>query len=113
MAKNYFSDGDGVTLVAPYDVVSGAGCLVSTLFGVAQHDALTGQTLTIQVTGEWILKAEGAVSGQARAIGDIVYWDNTAKQCTVTSAGNRAIGNCTYAKATAATDVRVRLALQI
>ena len=40
--RNYIQPGHAITLAAPYDVVSGAGLLVGSIFGVASHDALSG-----------------------------------------------------------------------
>ena len=41
--RNYIQPGHAITLAAPYDVVSGAGLLVGSIFGVASHDALAGR----------------------------------------------------------------------
>ena len=49
--RNYIQPGHAITLLAPYDVVSGAGLLVGSIFGVASHDALSGGEVETQLTG--------------------------------------------------------------
>ena len=49
--RNYIQPGHAITLAAPYDVVSGAGLLVGSIFGVASHDALSGAEVETQLTG--------------------------------------------------------------
>lgn len=109
MAGNFIHHGDHVTLAAPYALTSGAGALVGSLFGVAIADAASGADTVLATMGVWNLLAEGAGSGQAIAVGAAVYWDNTNKRCTATSAGNTKIGVATAAKATTDVLVRVRL----
>ena len=53
--------------------------------------------------------AQGAGSGQAFAVGDAVYWDDTNKRMTKTSSGNTLVGAAMAAKLTAATTIRLRL----
>lgn len=109
MAGNFIHNGDHVGVAAPYALTSGAGALVGTLFGVAIADAGSGADVVLATQGVWNLLAEGAGSGQAIAVGAAVYWDNTNKRCTATSAGNTKIGVATLAKATLDVAVRVRL----
>ena len=40
--KNYVQPGNTITLTAPYDVASGDGLLVGSVFGVAAGDAREG-----------------------------------------------------------------------
>ena len=49
--KNYIQPGHTITVLAPYDVVSGAGLLVGSIFGVASHDALSSSEVETQLTG--------------------------------------------------------------
>ena len=49
--RNYIQPGHAVTLLAPYDVVSGAGLLVGSIFGVASGDAVSGAEVEAQLTG--------------------------------------------------------------
>ncbi len=99
--------GHSLTVTAPAAVLSGAGVLVGTaLFGVANNDAASGATdLEIQVDGVWDLaKATGAL-----AVGDLIYWDNGAKNVTATSSGNTKIGVVVAAAASGDATARVRL----
>ncbi|WP_336801800.1 DUF2190 family protein [Kaistia sp. MMO-174] len=107
--KNFVQPGDMLTLTAPYDVASGGGILVGSIFGIAAFSALSGAGVEAKTTGVFDLTAEGAASGQAFAVGDAVYWDNTAKRATKTSASNTKIGVATAAKASTDVVARVRL----
>ena len=74
--RNYIQPGHAITLAAPYDVVSGAGLLVGSIFGVASHDALSGAEVEAQLTGVIDL---AKVASQAWTAGAKVYWDNTGE----------------------------------
>lgn len=87
--KNYIQEGKMLTLTAPYDVLSGAGMLVGSVFGVAAFDALSGATVEAMTVGVFDIKK---VSAQAWEVGDKIYWDNSAKNATTTSTGNTLIG---------------------
>lgn len=107
MAGNYVQPGDVLDLVAPYDVVSGAGFQVNgNIFAVALGDALNGEDVRGQMVGVWDILA---VTLDTFAIGAAVYWDNSGKKCTSTSSGNNLIGVATKAKVNTDTTVRVRL----
>ena len=97
-----------VTVPAPYDVLSGAGALVGSLFGVAQTTALSGADVPLQMDGVWELKK---LSAQAWTVGVKIYWDNTNKQCDTTSAGNTLIGVATETAANPTAVGRVRLGI--
>lgn len=107
--KNYVKPGEVLTLVAPYNVASGAGLLVGSIFAIASASAASGGTVEGVTVGVFDLLAEGAGSGQAFAIGEAVYWDDTAKRVTKTSTNNTKIGVAVAAKATADVVARVRL----
>lgn len=87
--KNFVQPGDTVTVTAPYDVASGAGCLVGTLFGIAAYSAKTGEEVEIKATGVFDLPK---TSAQAWTVGAAIYWDDTAKNCTTTATNNTLIG---------------------
>ena len=84
--RNYIQPGHAITLLAPYDVVSGGGLLVGSIFGVASHDALSGAEVETQLTGVIDL---AKVASQAWTAGAKVYWDNTAKRVTTRDAEDR------------------------
>jgi predicted RecA/RadA family phage recombinase len=93
--RNYKSSGTRLTLTAPYDVASGAGFLVGTIFAIALFAALSGQKVEGERNGLVTLpKAAGAVTQ-----GQKLYWDDAAKLVTTTAAGNKLIGAAAVAAA--------------
>jgi predicted RecA/RadA family phage recombinase len=87
--KNFISTGDILEVTAPYDVASGGGCLVGTVFGIAVTDALSGQPVNIKRTGVF---DHAKTSAQAWTQGAAVYWDNTNKVFTTSASGNTLVG---------------------
>jgi predicted RecA/RadA family phage recombinase len=107
MAKNFVQPGETLPLTAPYDVVSGGGFLIGSLFAVALVTAASGSAVEGKTTGVFDLaKASGAVTA-----GQKIYWDNTAKNCTTTATSNTMIGVATQAAASGDATVRVRLGI--
>lgn len=106
--KNYIQPGNTITLTAPYDVNSGDGLLVGSIFGVATGAALSGATIEAALVGVFDLTKVGS---QAWSPGDKIYWDNAAKQTTKTTSGNTLIGTATDAVGNGAGETigRVRL----
>lgn len=104
--KNYIQDGESLTFTAPYTVSSGGGFLVGTLFAVAATDALSGAPVVGETCGVFALTK---VSAQAWAVGDAVYWDNTARLATTTAGSNTPIGHATAAAANPSGSGNVRL----
>lgn len=104
--KNFIQKGCTLALAAPYDRLSGQGMLVGSIFGVAAYDALIGAPVEAEVEGVFAL---AKVSAQAWAVGDKIYWDNSAKLATSVSAGNTLIGNATAAAANPTSAGNVRL----
>jgi predicted RecA/RadA family phage recombinase len=104
--KNYIQPGDVVTVAAPYDVTSGSGVLVGTLFGIAAFSAVSGASVEIQIVGVFDV---AKVSAQAWTQGAAVYWDDTAKNFTTTSASNTLVAKATEAAANPSAVGRVRL----
>jgi predicted RecA/RadA family phage recombinase len=91
--KNYIQSGDILTLVAPYDRLSGQGALIGGLFGVAAYDVLSGASGEFMTEGVFDLAKDTSTF----ASGDTVYWDNTAKKATSVTAGNTIIGGAVLA----------------
>ena len=89
MASNFKQPGDVLSLIAPYDVVAGAGMLIGSLFAVAQAAAANGAAVEGATTGVWNLKK---TDSQAWTLGAKIYWDNTNKECTTVSTSNTLIG---------------------
>jgi len=90
--KNYIQAGERITLSAPYDVLSGGGLLVGSIFGVAINDALSGASVETAVEGVFRL---AKTSAQAWTVGALIYWDNTNKVATSTASTNKLIGVAT------------------
>jgi predicted RecA/RadA family phage recombinase len=103
--RNFVQVGEQLTGPAPADTLSGAGLIVGDVFGVATHDALLGQPLTLRLVGVINLpKATGAIGWLAK-----VYWDAANARVTTTASGNKLIGAAAAAAAADATRVNVRL----
>lgn len=106
--KNYVQVGEVVTVAAPYAVVSGAGALVGTLFGVAGQDAANAAQVDLHVRGVFDLVKVGS---QAWTVGAAIYWDDTNKRCTTVTTSNTLIGKAVVAVGSGAGETigRVRL----
>jgi len=104
--KNYVQDGDTLSLVAPYDRLSGQGMMVGSIFGVAAVDALSGASVEVEVDGVFDIEK---VSAQAWTAGALIYWDDTAKNATSVSTSNKLIGVAVQAAANPSSTGRVRL----
>jgi len=87
--KNFVQPGNTITLAAPAAVTSGSGVLVGAIFGIAAHDAASGDPLEAVTSGVFDLNKIGS---QAWAPGDKVYWDNTNKRVTKIATDNTLIG---------------------
>lgn len=93
--KNFKQPGSRLTLTAPYDVASGAGFLVGTIFAIALFAALSGAPVEGERNGVFTLpKAAGAVTQ-----GQKLYWDDAAKVVTTTAGANKLIGAAAAAAA--------------
>ena len=87
--NNFKAKGDVLTLPAPYDVASGEAFIVGAIFGVAQKAAKNGDPVATVTKGVFIgPKATGA----AWIVGDVLYWDATAKAYTKTAGSNTRVG---------------------
>lgn len=106
--KNYVQSGEALPLTAPYAVVAGGGMLVGALFAVAVAAAANGATVQARHSGVYDLVKN---TGEAWTQGAKIYWDNTNKRCTTTSAGNTLIGVATQTQGSA--DVLGRVLLRI
>lgn len=78
-----------MTVPAPYDVSSGDGVLVGSLFGVAAYNAAQGSPVEIATTGVFDLPK---TAGDTPAQFGHLYWNAAARAITTTSAGNALVG---------------------
>ena len=92
--KNFVQEGKTLTLAAPYAVLSGDGLLVGSIFGVASNDAAIAAEVETVTEGVFSLKK---LSAQAWTQGALIYWDNTAKECTTVLTSNKLIGTAAAA----------------
>jgi predicted RecA/RadA family phage recombinase len=104
--KNYIANGEIITLVAPYDVASGAAFKVGSIIAVATKAAASGATVEGITTG---VVEVAKVSAQAWAVGDKIYWDDTAKNFTTVSTSNTLAGVAVAVAANPSSTGRLRL----
>ena len=104
--KNYISEGEVITITAGATITSGSGVLVGSMVGVAVKDAVSGDKLAVKLKGVYELPK---TSPDNIAVGAAVYWNNTAKEITSTSAGNTLAGNAMEAAGAATTKILVKL----
>jgi predicted RecA/RadA family phage recombinase len=102
---NFVKSGENLTLVAPYNVLSGGGFKVGSVFGVAANDTLSGADFECDVEGVYDLAKDASVFSQ----GDLAYWDDAAKKVTSTVGANLLIGAVEVGAVTGAATVRVNL----
>lgn len=112
MAQNYIEPGDvfEYTVPASTTIASGEGVIMGDAFGVALRGGTTGAVLPVKVTGVFTLPK---ATGTAISYGAKVYWDATNKRITATDASgvNKLAGYAFGAELSAATTVKVKLAL--
>lgn len=106
--KNFVQPGETITLVAPYAVVSGAGLLVGSIFGVAANTAAISAPVETVLVGVFDLSKATAL---AWTQGVRLYWDDAAKNVTTAAAAgvNKLIGVAAQAQLAGDTVGRVLL----
>lgn len=105
--KNYLQHGDTLDLVAPSGgVVSGRCVKVGVIIAIAAVTAAEGVTFAGKTTG---CIEHAAATGQAWTVGQLLYWDDTAKVFTSTSSGNTKAGHAIAIKESAAAVGQVKL----
>lgn len=108
--RNRIQEGEALDLIAPSGgVTAGVGVLIGSIFSVAVTTVAAGGTFVGCVEGVFELAAAVHASNQAIAVGGPVYWDDTAKACTATAAGNTLIGSAVAAKVSTVALVKVKL----
>jgi predicted RecA/RadA family phage recombinase len=104
--RNQVQAGVNLTIATPYDVLSGGGVLLNSLFGVAAEEAASGTTVDIVTEGVFTLPK---LTTDAFAVGARVYWDDVNRRVTATAAGNTLIGVATAMAINPSPTVNVRL----
>lgn len=108
--KTQISNDSPVDITAPSGgTTSGVGVLTGKLFGIAVTTAALGDTVAIITRGVFDHAAAVHATTQAWAVGDEIYWDNSAKVMTKTSSGNVRVGVAMAAKVSTVATGRVRL----
>lgn len=106
--KNYVQPGENITITATAAATSGQGVLVGNLFGIATGNAEIGDSLDLVTVGVFNMPK---VSTDVLAVGDFVYWDETAKLAIADddTGNNELIGLAVTAAANPSGTVNVRL----
>jgi predicted RecA/RadA family phage recombinase len=104
--RNFVQRGKVLSVTAPYDVMSGGGVKVGSLFGIAACHAANGMPVEIERTGVFDV---GAVMVDTGSQGAKIYWDNTARKMTTTATNNTLVGALTTAKGSSDATARVLL----
>lgn len=104
--KNFKQPGNTVTVPAPADVSSGDGVQIGSLFGVAVHDALSGEDVTLQIEGVVELPK---LSTDANAVGEKLNWNNTNKELQEATSDLDGVGTCVEAAVATTTVTKVKL----
>lgn len=105
--KNFIHEGQMVPVPAPSGgVVSGAGVLVGSIFGVAAYTAAQGDPVELATVGVFDLPK---VSGTAFTVGAPLFWDTTPGRLTTVAADGVLVGVATAAASSDAVIGRVRL----
>ena len=110
--QNYYQKGANLNVPAPIaNIASGQFVLVgASIFGCAVHKTVNvGDDLEIVTRGVYdgVPKAAGA----AWAIGDLLYWDNTAGNFTKTATNNTRDGSALSVQASGDVVGRVKLGI--
>jgi len=87
--KTFTQDGNVLSFAAPYAVASGAGFQVGSLFAVAQTAAASTAAVEGCIIGTFTL---AKLTGTAWTMGAPIYWDDSAKLCTLVVSTNKLIG---------------------
>lgn len=108
--KTRICNGDVLDVTTPSGgATSGLGLLIGSLFGIAVTTTVAGDPVALHTEGVFDHVKEGAGSGQAFAVGDAVYWDDTNKRLTKTTTGNTKVGYATATALTTDTTLRFRI----
>lgn len=104
--KNFVQPGHRLTLTAPYAVSSGGGFKVGSIIAIAAYTAASGADVEGVTAGVF---DHAKNSAEAWSQGVAVYWDDTNKVFTTTSAGNTKAGFAAAAAANPSATGRVWL----
>lgn len=106
MTTKFVQPGDVIDYTAGANIASGDVVLMTVRVGVALAAIANGATGPVQVTGVFTI---AKLSTDVVAQGAALYWDNTNKRMTLTSAGNTLAGYATSASGNGVTTVNVKI----
>lgn len=102
-----FQEGKVIEFTCTSDVVVGDVIpLGVSMVGIAINSGLTGEIITLELEKVWTIKVKDS---EAIAIGDVVYWDDTAKELTKTDTANIYAGRALSSKGTSAGTINVKI----
>jgi predicted RecA/RadA family phage recombinase len=76
------------------------------MVGIAVNSGLSGEKISLEIEKVWTIAAK---TTDVIAVGDVVYWDNTAKVLTLTNTNNIYAGRAISAKAAVAGTIDVKI----
>lgn len=110
MSSKFVSPGRVMDFTAPSGgVTEGVPLLIGALIVVPEASAAVGKRFAASVEGIHDLPAATHASSQAWTEGQLLYWDDSAKNFTITVGSNTKKGVAAEAKASTAAVGRVKL----
>jgi predicted RecA/RadA family phage recombinase len=104
--KTFISEGKHIKVTLAATIAAGAGGLYgANLFGVHVSGGVSGDVVPLCTEGVVELNKDNSDV----AIGDLLYWDNTAKGITKTSTSNKKVGFAVEAAGTGVATVKMKL----
>jgi predicted RecA/RadA family phage recombinase len=85
----FIQDGDTIDHTPTADVAAGDVVVQGELVGVAKQPIKAGKLGALAVAGVFDFPVTSLTGW---AVGDLAYWDNTAKVATETASGNKLLG---------------------
>lgn len=106
MTTKYVMSGDVIDYVAPGAITTGQVVLIGVRVGVALAAIASGATGAVRMLGIFTI---AKLSTDVVAVGVALYWDDTNKRLTTTSAGNTLAGFATAAAGNGVTTVEISI----
>ena len=76
------------------------------MVGIAVQSGLTGEKISLEIEKVWAIKAKDT---DVITVGDVVYWDDTAKEMTKVDTDNTYAGRALSSKGTSAGTIDVKI----
>jgi predicted RecA/RadA family phage recombinase len=106
--KNWVQPGDHIDIVATVTLAAGQFFQSNGLRGVVTNGVTTGQQTTVATRGVFTLPKN---TGEAWAVGELLYWDTTNNRFTTTVGSNVLAGFAAAAAASADTTGKVAIGI--